>query len=65
MVDAIDLSMDIPWMIIEMDIDEESNDIEQDTEPMVEPPKILSFYERIEIVSTLITIEGVDEGLYY
>ena len=41
MDDAINLSVDIPWKIIEMDCKEESNDMEQEVESMAEPPKTL------------------------
>ena len=51
MFDAIDLSTDIPWTIIEMDDEEESNDMEQGTESMAELTKVLSFYERMKRLS--------------
>ena len=34
MFDAIDLSTDIPWTIIEIEDEKESKDVEQGTEPM-------------------------------
>ena len=49
--EAVDLNKDIPWMIIEVDNDEESNDVEQEVKPKVEIPKILSFRERMERLS--------------
>ena len=56
MFEAIDLSSDIPWMIIEMNNEEESNDGEQGTKPMVELTKAeltkaLSFSERMKRLS--------------
>ena len=41
MFEAVDLSKDIPWMIIEVDNEEESNDMEQEAKPKVEIPKVL------------------------
>ena len=43
MFDAVDLNIDIPWIITEMDDEEELKDVEQGTEPMVELTKALSF----------------------
>ena len=51
MFDAIDLSSDIPRTITEMDDDEESNDVEQGTEPMAELTEVLSFRERMKRLS--------------
>ena len=48
MFDAVDLSIDIPWTIAEMDDEEESKDVEQRTGPMVELTKALSFFERMK-----------------
>ena len=39
-LDAVDLSTDIPWTITEMDNEEESNNVEQGPEPMAKPPKV-------------------------
>ena len=51
MFDAVDLSTDILWTIIEMDDEEESKDAEQGTEPMAELIKALSFFERMKRLS--------------
>ena len=51
MQDVIDLSSDIPWTIINMDDDKESNDVEQGTEPMAELIEVLSFRERMKRLS--------------
>ena len=51
MFDAVDLSIDISWTIIEMDVEEESKDMEQGTEPMAELTKALSFFERMKRLS--------------
>ena len=51
MFDAGNLSLDILWMITEMDNDEESKDVEQGTEPMAELTKVLSFCERMKRLS--------------
>ena len=51
MFDAVDLSSDIPWTIIEMDDEEESNDVEQETEPVAEATKVFSFRERMKRLS--------------
>ena len=47
--EAIDLSKDIPWTIIKLDDEEESNDVEQEAE--IEIPKVLSFCERMKRLS--------------
>ena len=44
MFEAVDLSKDISWTITKVDDEEESNDVEQEAEPKVEIPKVLSFY---------------------
>ena len=49
--DAVDLSTDIPWMITEVDDEEESNDVEEGDEPMAELTKVLSFCERMKRLS--------------
>ena len=51
MFDVVDLSMDIPWTITKMDNEEESKDVEQGTEPIVELTKALSFFERMKRLS--------------
>ena len=51
MFEAVDLSKDIPWTITEVDNEKESNDVEQEAEPKVEIPKVLSFCERIKRLS--------------
>ena len=51
MFDAVDLSSDIPWTINEKDNEEESNDVEQEVEPMAEATKVLSFCERMKRLS--------------
>ena len=51
MFDAVDLSTDIPWMITEMDNEEESKDVEQGTEPMAKLTKALSFSEMMKRLS--------------
>ena len=51
MFDAVDLSTDIPWTIIEVDNEEESNDLKQEAEPMVEIPKVFLFCERMKRLS--------------
>ena len=48
MFEAVDLSKDIPWMIIEVNNEEESNDVEQEAKPKVEISKVLSFRERMK-----------------
>ena len=51
MFDAVDLSIDIPWTIIEMDDEEELKDVEQGTEPMAELTKALLFSKRMKRLS--------------
>ena len=51
MFDAVDLNTDIPWTIIKMDDEEESNDVEQGTKPMAELTKVLSFRKRMKRLS--------------
>ena len=51
MFGAIDLSLDIPLTITEMDNEEESKDVEQRTELMAELTKALSFFERMKRLS--------------
>ena len=51
MFEAVDLSIDIPWTITEMDNEEESNDVEQEAEPKVEIPKVLLFHEKMKRLS--------------
>ena len=51
MFDAVNLSMDIPWTITEMDDEKESNNVEQGAEPMAELTKVLSFRERMKRLS--------------
>ena len=51
MFEAVNLSKDIPWTIIEMDDEEESNDVEQEAKPKVEIPKVLSFCVRMKRLS--------------
>ena len=51
MFNAIDLSMDIPWTITEMDDEEESNNVKQGAEPMAKFTKVLSFHERMKRLS--------------
>ena len=51
MFEAVDLSKDIPWTIIEVDDEEEPNDVEQEAESKVEIPKVFSFRERIQRLS--------------
>ena len=51
MFDVVDLSLDIPWMLTDMDNDEESNDVEQGIEPMAELTEVLSFCERMKRLS--------------
>ena len=48
MFDAVDLSSDIPWTLTKTDNDEESNDVEQGTKPMVELTEDLLFRCRVE-----------------
>ena len=48
MVDGIDLSINIPWKIIEMDYEKKPNDVEQEANTMAKPPKILSFHEKMK-----------------
>ena len=52
MFDAVDLSLDIPWTITETNDEEESNDVEQEAEPMAEKTKVLSFRERMKRLSS-------------
>ena len=51
MFDAVDLSLDIPWMLTKTDNDEESNDVEQGTKPMAELTEDLSFRDRMKRLS--------------
>ena len=51
MFDAVDLSIDIPWTITEMDDGEELKDVEQRTEPMAMLTKDLLFCERMKRLS--------------
>ena len=51
MFNVVDLSMNIPWMITEMDNEEEPNDVEQEVEPMTELTKVLLFCERMKRLS--------------
>ena len=51
MFEAVDLSKDIPWTITEVDDEEESNDMEQETKLKVEIPKVFSFHERMKRLS--------------
>ena len=51
MFDAVDLSSDIPWTLTKTDNDEESNDVEQGTKPMVGLTEDLSFRERMKRLS--------------
>ena len=52
MFDAVDLSLDIPWMLTETNDDKESNDVEQGTKPMAELTEDLSFRERMKRLSS-------------
>ena len=51
MFEAVDLSKDIPWTIVEINNEEESNDVEEEAEPKVEIPKVLSFCESMKRLS--------------
>ena len=51
MFDVVDLSTNIPWMVIETDNEEESHDIEQKAKLVVESQKILLFCERMKRLS--------------
>ena len=52
MFEAFDLSKDIPWTNIEVDDEEESIEVEQEAEPKVEIPKVLSFCKRMKRLSS-------------
>ena len=49
--DVIDLSVDIAWTPIKMDGKEESNDEDREVEGVLEPPRTLSFCEKMKRLS--------------